>query len=535
MKFLALVIFLCFYRFSAYAGEVEVLEQYYAQVFTGQHQTRNYQGPLSAQTKFNSENGQMIFLDDIFTNNFLQTELQSELFDLKDFWFNKLNDQSTCPDYMLGESMDYIRYLYRLTTISYLFESLKINHQVTAQLGGGKNNCSISYDELFGKCKPKTVDMQKFKERVYGKFVNEISRISYEPLLKSEITGWLTLFKRSSPDTLDPIFSRLHSWCKISDKKCDQLNLPEIKKTVGLFCEQDSNLIKNICDEQDELYGMSYIELSSKLVRMSNAFNLINGNGMGENCLRRYEKVFSMRENQNPELARLFPIIHAYLSKEKSRFLQGELFLPGALKEFDNKGLSDFLTALRPPVKPAVIVEKPKPVAITKKIIAKVEAVKPVEVVTELPAPVVVAEIPVVHVSEFERAVLAMKEQNLDQSALDMTNFQNDYEFTTKKISELAVPLRKFQTRKALKEMKTFDKLGAQTAPLGLIFIKFLIDTENHQGLYNVVSELGEKFFVHNDLEDKKDAVYVELKNNAATKNKWQLTLIRPQKNSGAR
>jgi hypothetical protein len=128
-----------------------------------------------------------------------------------------------------------------------------------------------------------------------------------------------------------------------------------------------------------------------------------------------------------------------------------------------------------------------------------------------------------------------MKDQSLDQSALDMSNFQNDYEFTTKKISELAVPLRKFQTRKALKEMKTFDKLGAQTAPLGLIFIKFLIDTENHQGLYNVVSELGEKFFVHNDLEDKKDAVYVELKNNAATKNKWQLTLIRPQKNSGAR
>ena len=48
------------------------------------------------------------------------------------------------------------------------------------------------------------------------------------------------------------------------------------------------------------------------------------------------------------------------------------------------------------------------------------------------------------------------------------------------------------------------------------------------------MAELGERFYVHNDLEDKKIPVMIELKNDSTTKNKWQLTIIKPQKNSGA-
>lgn len=515
-----------------FAEDLKQANQYYLQLFTGQHQTPNYFGPLHPVTRFNSEKAQLVLLDDIYHDGILQNEIQSELFELKDFWFNKINDQSACPDTVLDENLNYIRYLYRLTTMSYLFESLRISHRVNAQLDGDKKLCSISFDDLFGKCSPKSDDMKKFKERVYGKFVNEISKVSYDKLFKSEITAWLTLFKRSNADTSDPTFSRIHSWCKTSGKDCNKLSLGDIKIAVAGFCEQDRHLLQNICNENDSLYGASYIEKTTELLKTSHAFNLINSNGMGENCLRRYQKLFSPKEDHNTNLALLYPAIYTYLTNENSRYLQGELFLPGALKEFDNKGLSDFLTALKPPASPVVVTKQrsrpkitvtPKPIVVTE--------VKKVEVKPEPAAP---AEIPEVHISEFERAVLELQEKNLDRVMLDMDTFQNDFEFTTKMISELSIPLRKFQTRKALKEMKTFDKLGTKEAPLGLIFLKFLIDTENHQGLYNVVSELSNSFYVHNDLEDKNVPVYVELKIDSSTNNKWQLILIRPQKNSGA-
>jgi hypothetical protein len=409
---------------------------------------------------------------------------------------------------------------------------LRIHHRVNIQIGGDRHACELSFDEIFGQCNPRSDDMKKFKERVFGKFSNEISQISHEPLFRSEIAGWLMLFKRSAPETVDPTFSRLHDWCKISGKNCSEITLTKIKEAVAGFCEKDRHLIQTICNEKDDLYGMSYIEKSSELVKSSSAFNLINGAGMGENCLRRYVKIFSSRENYNRDLAQLYPTIYAYLLREKSRYPQGELFLPGALKEFDMKGLSDFLTALRPPeVKKAVVVQKPR--SMPPKLVAVVKTeTKPPEVKPE--PPVALPAVPEIHISEFERAVAELREKKLDRLSLDMDAFQSDFEFTTKMISELSLPLRKFQTRKALKEMKTFDHLGTKEAPLGVMFIKFLIDTENHQGLYNVVGELTNKFYVHNDLENKKVPVYVELKNDSSTQNKWQLTILRPQNDSEA-
>jgi hypothetical protein len=535
MKKFLLVLSIAISSLLASAGEEKQQAQYYLQLYTGEHKTQNYLGPINNLMTFNSNSGNVIFLDDAYYENFLEDKLQSDLFRLEDFWYKKINDQSTCPNINLNENMDYIRYLYRLTTMSYLFESMRINHRVNIQLGGDKKKCLISYENIFGSCNPKSEEMKKFKERVQGKFANEISKISYESLSKSEISSWLKLFKRSNAETMDPTFSRIHRWCNTSDKECDKLSISEIKNSVSSFCEQDLSLIKNICSETDELYGMSNISLASELVKNSSAFNLVNTEGIGENCLRRYKQIFSSKENHYNSLGQIYSTIHTYLQNEHSRYMQGDLFLPGALKEFDNKGLSDFLTGLKPPAPPVVVVAKliPKPI-IAKKVEVKKVEVKPVVVAKAEPAPVVVVAQPEIHISEFESAVAKLRKENLERLAIDMDIFQSDFEFTTKLISELSIPLRKFQTRAALKEMKTFDKLGSKEAPLGLRFIKFLIDTENHQGLYNVVGELGNTFYVYNDLEFFTIPVFVELKNDSSTKNRWQLTILRPQKNSEA-
>ncbi|MCK6596473.1 MAG: hypothetical protein L6Q33_14845, partial [Bacteriovoracaceae bacterium] len=84
-----------------------------------------------------------------------------------------------------------------------------------------------------------------------------------------------------------------------------------------------------------------------------------------------------------------------------------------------------------------------------------------------------------------------------------------------------------FQTRAALVDMKTYDKMGSKESPIGLMFIKFLIDSDNHQGLYNIQAIIGEKFFVINDFESKVEPVAVELKNDSSTKNRWALTILK--------
>ena len=221
---------------------------------------------------------------------------------------------------------------------------------------------------------------------------------------------------------------------------------------------------------------------------------------------------------------RIYPMIYSYLLKTDSRYLQGELFLPGALKEFDMKGLSDFLTALKPPkIEPVAVKPKPKP-----KARPKVVAPPPVTVEKPVEKPVVVETPPEPpKLSEFETKALMVTAQGKDQAVIDMNIFRDDFEFTPEMMSELAAPMKKFQTRAALNDMKAYDLLGTKEAPVGLVFIKYMLDTDNHQGLFNMVTVLGEKFYVVNDIEKKDVPLYMHLKNDASTNNRWQLVLLK--------
>jgi hypothetical protein len=505
-------------------GMSESLDRYYQNLFIGEKRTGNYSGPLDPRSNFNEENGDLWLLDDQFSSHYLNNQIQADAIDLHGFWFKKIVEKSTCPDATLGENIDYIRYLYRLLTISYLFESLKINHKITASLGAEKNICSLSFDEVFGKCKPQTDDMKKFHERVYGKFVNEISKVSVPGFNKKELSNWLDNFQHSTALTIDPVHARLHDWCYAQKKNCRNLSVDDVKKALGSICNDDRGLIQNLCSEKDNLYGASYADRATELIQTSNAFNLINHSGMGEDCLRRYVKIFSPKEIRYGALSRQFPLIYSQLIRENSRYLQGELFLPGALKEFDMKGLSDFLTALKPPKIEPVIKVLPKPKPKPKIVIAKA---KPIEKALPEPVQMEVVIPPKPKISEFEKAVMELDEKKFESLSINMETFRDDFEFTQQMIADLATPIKKFQTRAALNDMKSYDNLGSAEAPVGLIFLKYLIDTENHQGLYNIVTVLGDKFYVTNDIEKKDRPVFIELRNDSSTKNHWQIILMK--------
>ena len=99
-----------------------------------------------------------------------------------------------------------------------------------------------------------------------------------------------------------------------------------------------------------------------------------------------------------------------------------------------------------------------------------------------------------------------------------MRRFEIDYPEIKKDFLKIRSSLEKFQTRKSLDIMKRIDKLGTKDQPLPLKFLKFLIDFDYHQSrLYNMVTVLGEEFYLVNDIEKKKSLVKVNLRNDKET------------------
>jgi hypothetical protein len=511
--------------FEVFSNDQKALAEYYRDAFLGEKKASNYVGPLDPRG-ITLKDGKFHFLDDVFKDNYMNIQIQEEAFGLHQYWFDEVVEKSACPDAVLSENLDYIRYLYRLVTISYLFEGMKLTNKLASGLGS-TSLCTLTYKEIFGKCTPQTSDMKKFHERVYGKFVNEIEKVKHQSFSKNEAAEFLAGFHSSNSLSTDPVYSRLHEWCQDNKKNCRALDTAEIKLALKGFCIDDKEMINQVCSEKDNFYGLSMAEKATDAIKSSNAFNLINQSGMGEECLRRYGKVFASKESEYLTLVKQYPLLYSNLIKTNSRYLQGELFLPGALKEFDMKGLSDFLTALRPPKPEPIIKLKPKPKPVSPKPVVVVEAPK-AELPTA-PVPVVVPEPPKPRVSEFEKGKEAIAK---GESAykVNMDNFRDDFEFTSALVVELSAPIKKFQTRSALLDMKAYDLLGSAETPVGLVFLKYLIDTENHQGLYNIITVLGDKFYVINDLEGKKDGQFIELKNDASTGNRWLITILQAPK-----
>lgn len=525
-KFLASILLVSFTQ-NVWADllAAEKPDSFYLWRNVGEVKTPVHSGVTSPMVLKHSNESKPIDEDEQYIQSLVRSSIQDYPMTLSQFWFDDVMEESLCPNSELAENLEYIRYLYRLVTMSYSFESLKRLKKINDQLGLNQKNCSNQYADLFGQCKPKTDEMKKFHQRVYGKFVNEIEKVKYEKFNSKEVESWWKEFHRSIALSLDPVVSRINDKCLEDRMSCRELNNTDLAKYVGEICLQDRTLIQDLCNEKDDLNGVSNSGKLSELIRQSNAFNLINKNGYGEDCLRRFAKISQNKERKYPHLSKLIPLMHSQLVKEKNRYPQGDLFLPGALKEFDVKGLSDFLVALQPPKPKTVIKPKPKPKPVEKKpepVIVVAE--QPKEVPVEVPA---VVEPPKPKVSEFERALSDLKKFNSTRSEIDMDTFRTDFEFTPEQYSALEIPLKRFQTRAALVDMKTYDKMGSKESPIGLMFIKFLIDSDNHQGLYNIQAIIGEKFFVINDFESKVEPVAVELKNDASTKNRWAITILK--------
>lgn len=534
LKRLLGALLLCLIFFQAGEGfsqssEPQGLDSYYLEVYLGERPSKTYSGPIAPNMLYKRSLGELSFLDDYFVENFSRPLIVDELFLLTDYWFSDIMVASSCPNQYLAQNIHYIRYLFRLLSVSYLFEGLKQHHLMLHSLGFDRNACPLSWHQLFSSCKPQSEDMSRFVQRAQFRHLRDLNQSDYTRLSNQAQKEWMKSLhnEAKNENSKDISRQRILHWCQSQKVDCKSLKLEQVQAALSSSCDQDRGLIQSICSESDSLFGVSEQKLMIDLLLKSNIMNILNDGGYGKSCIERYVNLFRHREQSYPALVNSVPLIYSKLQSNQVPYLQGSLFVPGALKEFDLRGLDNFLfvekrVAEPEEVKPEIAKEPPV-----------VTVAPPVEkVIEEPPAPPVVVVVPepipeVVKRSAFAKAYDKLMESQSTKVAVDMRTFKDDFLFTDKMKMALAEPLKDYQTREALNDMFTYDLLGTKVEPFRLMFLKFLIDSDMHQGLFNIVSVIGNQFYVLNDIDQEGQAVAVEIANDKNTNFRWQITLLK--------
>lgn len=511
---------LLFWAFFVMFSQMVLGEEFHNKSYLGEKRldaySERYQ-PLIFQDVYR---GDLSFEDENFFGNFLNQYIFANGNELNFFINSELYSAANCSNADLTTHFDQIRYSYRLITFSYLLEGLWHFNELSRHLR--MKTCSFDVPELLKSCRPKSEDMKKFVSRL----------AQYNPKYTDKFPRDLTP-ESFWKEYLGKKFNHYAQY-KLAQKcgrNCLQSELP---KYFQSSCDEHKDLMRKICSEEDEIWGLSKNLEAYHLLSTSNIINTFNKKGEANGCLRRFSEVMGHKEPHYPVLNSLYPVIYDYLKRtHKERFLQGRVFFYGAAKEYEEKGLADIWVKDQTLVvekAPELVIDEPAPKVEVRPEVKKVEA-KPAAPV-EAPKVVMIKkpEMPVHPKSAFLQAAETRSGQNLDRLAVDMLKLKYDYVFTLSMTNSLSERLKSFMTQEALKEMANYDKLGTKQGPVPLLFIKFMIDYQEHQGLWNLVSILGTNFWVSNEIDSfyKPAPEKIELLNDASTNRTWQIYIVKP-------
>ncbi|MFZ4713485.1 MAG: hypothetical protein ACOYL6_07235 [Bacteriovoracaceae bacterium] len=518
-----LLAFSFFYSLQLYAGAYEGF-------FVGEKNPPDYQGPTKPVFHYNLYRAD-VQMDEVEENERpLTNKIVPDLTNMSQFMQEDFLQSSLCPNETLAQNADYMRYLYRLISLSYLYEELEQHRETLTKLGLSDHSCFVSWKEVLNQCKPKTDEMTKFVRRAGQVVASYKYVLPQDHSFKKYMTSWQESLKKKNND-LSISLKRLKIYCDQNKLHCKLSQMDSLNRAFHGVCVEDWTLFKSLCSEDDLLFGMSKLKFPQELILNSNVAHVLNGEGNAKECLERFSKWGMKRETRQVALEQMMPLMYLYAKKNlPTRFLYGRLFLPGALKEFDDKGLKEFLYA------EATATPTPTP-SPTPSVVVVVKTATPTPSPTPTPkivktiVPTPVPTKVVVRKSTFLVASEKVDRERVRSVALDMALFKEDFVLTEDFKVKMEERLKPFQTRKALSDMKEFDFLGTKEVPLKLLFLKYLIETDQHQGLFNIQSIIGTTFWVLNDIDRlPKNEYYsprfIELKNDGTTGNKWLISIL---------
>lgn len=493
----------------------------------GQKNIDHYTGPTGPL----AVSGQRYyFLEDYNRKIYIEARIEPDFFELGDFFDNDFYTGVTCPNEIYEEHYEYLRYLNRLSALSYMFESMREYERLGSVFE--VKACGFNWEKIISSCQPRSEEMSIFTKmaKVFLKDIDPV-RVAFELTTKAAKIKRMNELKTERRSFVS---QRIGLSC---EDNCNDFNEVQLQSQLSSICLAEKDLFNKICSEKDSLYGLSKVPEAYRVLSQSTAMRsfISQGENYGPGCLRRFIDQTKGHEKNYSELKIIFS--HMYQQNQdlsSTQYKEGRLFPIGATREFREKGL---VTIFKPEVKklvpvvreeipkvePKVEVKKveEKPKIVKKKSRPKKKKVKPVK---KLP--------PKEKLSAFAVASNLQRKFGLEQVSVDMNKFQYDYIFGPKQVEKIEEKVLNFASFKSLKEMKDFDKLGSKTAPVPLKFLKFLIDRGQHQKIYNMINILGDSFYVFNDIDKKKTISLVQLKNDESTQFQWGISILKEAANT---
>jgi hypothetical protein len=480
-----------------------------------------------------NQNNVVEFRELMLERNYINSLINPPLFDLEQMILN-LNDEIQCSVSDLGSHYNYFTYLYRLISLSYLYEAIT-DYQIKLNKLAPDAMCLKKLKPLLQNgCNATSIDLKDFIQTTL--MMNSFDLTPEQLLTAKKLDATKLLVSYQQRATADISLERIRSYCEHISGSCDKLTEQELKVFLQKSCDEDISLFTLICNEKDSLLGLAEVPLAYQLLSTSNILNVIKDKDLASACLRRFSDISKRQQVKYYQLDKLFSVIHHLLVKsEPKKYAQGSIFVYGALKEFKEKGLFDILRDKNVKSKVATTKTKPTPVAKSNNDREIKIAENKIQVIEEKKEIIEtkISEIMEVKPVEVVKSAFLEASELLDFSAhrlvwVDMVKFRFDFPFSFTQLKKYEEILSSYSTIKALEEMKKFDNIGTRSKPIPLSFVKYLIDTKKHHGLFNMIKVLGDEFYVFNDLDKSHQykAHRIQPLNNHVTQLQWAILLL---------
>ena len=495
----------------------------------GEKDFEQYYGSRELMYRVDPFSGVVIFEEKDLFKNYTTNLIQKDLNYFSSFFFSELASSLSCPESELSKMYDYLQFTNRVLVLSYLYENINAREKTAVSLDM-KNTCSTNWEAEIKKCTPKSSDM-KFFVKSAKHIVKNRKKIhaSSSMSLKAAKKNWISGLKKKK--LKDEAHYRILGECKKNN--CSSVSFDEATEKLKKTCSEDVKLFQKICSEKDSIFGLNYISESYPLIVNSDILEIADENGYASGCLRRFKQLSAKKEVSYTQLRYIFPITYSEMLRQKKRYLQGDLFPAGSLKKFVDQGLEElFKEEVKKVAKQKIakkkIVSKKNPTQDKVEFIDRFVKKKrnKIKVRKRIVKKKKKKEI---RKSSFLVAVELRDQFDSNKVKVDMNKFKYDFLFSISLKKILDTSLQDYISRSGLIDMRDKDLLGTKKGPMPLLFLKYLIETDKHQALFNLTSILGNRFFVKNDIDlnSKKKHNYIELLNDQTTNYTWSITVLK--------
>lgn len=457
----------------------------------GEKKTTDYFGANHNIIDFNNKYDAIIFEDELLKTTIMMNAI-TPLYTDWQRQFHEFNQGIDCPDEDYRKQISVIKDMIQSLKISYLLESLfELDHQ--SELLNIKSNC-WDIKKIERVCSPTNEQILKIIRAVKSTPIFLKKHIAKDHSYKTYSHSLIENLKKNLHHSF--FLSRIHHHHPSS--------IGDISKILPQLCDKDWQMLENVCQGRDSFYALT--QQPQFIYQLKNSYLLLNLQHVFPACLQKMSLNYDQKEIRNDFWTQSLP------------HLIGEISAKG-VSSVGRVFQMTFLESFKPILsEKKIIVQKTVP---EKKVSLKTKTnikTQVKEIPDKAPVPILKTEEKVIEPEYvlrrdkiFKKSYDELLSSGNQFVVLDRIAFKYDYVFSPEQLELLKINLESFSSFEAIKEMKERDQMGSYQSPIPLSFIKYLIDSGNYKGIYNLINILGENFWVQNNFDLPHDKVFIRI------------------------